>query len=84
MRTTRRVSGPSGQFDLFGKAPDGVAARQVKSAVESGRRFVDGNRDALFVGTIHLEQYLHDLKEHTALKVSRLLDEQDWRMFESR
>jgi len=84
MRTTRRISGPSAQFDLFGKAPDGVAARQVKSAVESGRRFVDGNRDALFVGTVHLEQYLRDLQEHTALKVSRLLDKQDWRMFESR
>jgi len=84
MRTTRRVSGPNAQFDLFGKAPEAVSARQVKSAVESGRRFVDGNRDALFVGTVHLEQYLRDLKEHTALKVSCLLDEQDWRIFESR
>jgi len=61
-----------------------VAARQVKSAVESGRRFVDGNRAALFVGTVHLEQYLRDLKEHTALKVSSMLDEQDWLIFESR
>ncbi|WP_439144695.1 hypothetical protein [Ventosimonas gracilis] len=61
-----------------------MAARQVKSAIESGRRFVDGNRAALFVGTVHLQQYLSDLKEHRTLKVSCLLDEQDWRIFESR
>jgi len=88
MRTTRPVSGPNAQFELFGKAPEAVAARQVNSAVESGRRFVDGNRAALFIntsiGTVHLEQYLRDLKEHAALKASCLLDEQDWRVFESR
>jgi len=88
MRTTHRVSDPTAQFEKFGKAPEVVAARQVKSTVESGRRFVDGNRAALFIGTfigtVHLQQYLRDLKEHRALKVSCLLDEQDWRMFESR
>jgi len=67
MRTTRRVSGPNAQVELFDQAPEAVAARPVKSAVESGRRFIDGNWAALFVGTVHLEQYLRDLKKHTAL-----------------
>jgi len=84
MRTTRRVSGPSAQFDLFGTPIDTCGTKQVKNAVESGRRFVYGNPAALFVGTVHLEQYLRDLGEHAPLKVSRLLDEQDWRKFESR
>jgi len=56
MCTTRRMSGLSAQFELFGKTPEAVSARQVKNAVETGRRFVDGNRDALFVGTLHLKQ----------------------------
>jgi len=84
MRTTRREPGPSAQFDLFGTPIDTNGAKRVKSAVESGRRFVYGNPAAVFVGTVHLEQYLRGLGEHVPLKVSRLLDEQDWRMFESR
>jgi len=84
MRTTRRGPGPSAQFDLFGTPIDTSGAKRVKSAVESGRRFVYGNPAALFVGTVHLEQYLRGLGKHVPLKVSRLLDEQDWRMFESR
>jgi len=84
MRTTRRVSGSSAQFDLFSPAMDATGVKRVKNAVESGRRFISGSRAALFVGTTPLDQYLHDLKEHAPLKVSRLLDEQDWRMFESR
>jgi len=84
MRTTRQVSGLSAQFDLFGTPIDTTGVKRVKNAVESGRRFVYGNPAALFVGTVRLEQYLRDLQEHTPLKVSRLLDEQDWRMFESR
>jgi len=83
-KTTRRIPGPNAQFDLFGTPIDTTGIKRVKNAVESGRSFVYGNPAALFVGTTHLEQYLRDLKEHTPLKVSRLLDEQDWQKFESR
>jgi len=43
MRTTRRVPGPSAQFDLFGTPIDTTGVKRVKNAVESGRRFVYGN-----------------------------------------
>jgi len=82
--TRNRVHGLSAQFDLFGAAPCVEPSAPMRTATESGRRFISGNPDALFVGTVALEQYLRDLGEQAPLAVSRLLDEQDWRVFEAR
>jgi len=84
MRSTCRVSGLSAQFDLFGPGPEPAAVKAVRSAADSGRCFISGDPAALFVGAVRLDQYLRDLGEDTPLKVDSLLDEQDWRMFESR
>jgi len=84
MRSTRQFSGLSAQYDLFNAAPVGADSKQLSSAVQSGRRFISGNRAALFVGTAPLDQYLRDSGEYAPLHISRLLDEQDWQMFASR
>lgn len=85
MSTTRkspRLDDP--QFDLFRGVPTEGGSTEVRAARHSGRRFVSGNSSGMFVGTIRLEHYLRDMGELTPLSVARLLDEQDWQVFEQR
>lgn len=72
------------QFDLFSGVPSAVQQRALRTALDSERRFVSGHPDEMFVGTVRLEQYLRASGELAALKVARLLDEQDWQVFEQR
>lgn len=72
------------QFDLFRGVPTEGWSTETRTARHSGRRFVSGDPSRLFVGTVRLEQYLRDSAELTPLIVARLLDEQDWQVFEQR
>lgn len=58
--------------------------RTERTAIDSGRRFVSGHPNQIVVGTVRLEQYLHDRGEWAALKMACLLDHQDWKIFEHR
>lgn len=72
------------QFDLFGGVPSDAAVTELRTALQSGRRFVTGDPRKIFVGTVRLEDYLLDSGEHAPFTVTRLLDEQDWQVFEQR
>lgn len=72
------------QFDLFTGSPSRIEARALRTALESGRRFVSGQPSEIFVAPVRLQQYLHDSGERSALIVGRLLDAQHWRLFEQR
>ena len=74
----------SRQFDLFSGVPTEEPMTELKTALQSGRRFVMGDPSKIFVGTVPLEDYLRSSGERAAFTVARLLDEQDWQGFEQR
>ncbi len=85
MRTASKVPDlTNSQFDLFGGVPSDAAVTELRTALQSGRRFVTGDPRKIFVGTVRLEDYLLDSGEHAPFTVTRLLDEQDWQVFEQR
>lgn len=85
MSTTRKVPQlDNQQFDLFTGAPSASEPILSRPALPGARRFVSGNPSQMFVGTVRLEQYLRDSGELTPLTVAKLLDEQDWELFEQR
>lgn len=72
------------QFNLFGGVPVGINVPQVTSALNSKRRFVTGDPEAIFLGTTRLEDYLRLAGQHTPFTVAQLLNQQDWGAFEQR
>jgi len=73
MRTTRRVSGLSAQFDLFGMLMESGGVKRVKNAVENDRSCVYGNPAALCVGTVHFAPYLCEAGHTCAIEGIALL-----------
>lgn len=85
MSTAHKIASPDDpQFKLFGGSPAGSNGPLLKTAVNSGRRFVTGDASAIFLGTTRLEEYLKQTGQVSAFTVASLLDEQDWRAFEDR
>lgn len=86
MNTSRKIAPPDDtQFKLFGDAPEiGAADRLLRTAFNSGRRFVSGDPRSIFLGTTRLEEYLKQTGQVEAFTVADLLDAQDWRAFEDR
>jgi transposase len=72
------------QFDLFNGVPAPAPARRLKTARDSGRRFITGNPKAIFLGTVPLSDYLKQTGQVAAFTVAELLDAQDWADFENR
>lgn len=70
------------QFNLFGASPK----RDVRqrTAADSGRRFVTGDRNLISLCGTKLEEHLKQAGQKAPFVVSKLLDQQDWRVFESR
>jgi hypothetical protein len=85
MSTARKIPSPDDwQFQLFEEMPCGTDIAELKTAVISGRRFVTGDAQAIFLGTTRLEDYLKQASQHAPFTVGRLLREQDWTQFEQR
>ena len=85
MRKGKKIAAPDDtQFKLFGGMPDGANGRLLKTAVNSGRRFITGEARAIYLGATRLEDYLKQAGQVAAFTVARLLDEQDWLPFEAR
>ncbi|WP_182915880.1 IS1182 family transposase [Massilia cavernae] len=85
MSSTRKLPSPDvPQYDLFGGVPAGSDAPALQTAVHSGRRFVTGDANAIFLGTMRLEEHLKRSGQHAPFTVARLLGAQDWQAFERR
>jgi transposase len=83
--TASKITPPDDtQFSLFGDAPTSSKAPHLKTARSSGRRFVTGNAEAIFIGPIRLKEYLKQAGQKVPFIVADLLDQQDWSEFEER
>ncbi len=81
----RKVGVPDEQqFQLFDGAPGKLEPLHLRTAVESGRRFVTGDPRKIFIGTTRLEDYLVQSGQTDPFEIAKLLDAQDWREFEAR
>lgn len=72
------------QFNLFQGLPADSRKVELKTARDSGRRFVTGDSKAIFLGTVPLADYLKQSGQVAPFTVAQLLDEQDWSVFENR
>ena len=72
------------QFKLFGDMPAPFGKATLKTAVSSGRRFIQCDPRDIFFGTTRLEEYLKQAGQMEAFTVANLLDQQDWQAFEKR
>lgn len=72
------------QFQLFGGVPVDSTKRHLRTALDSGRRFIVGDPRNIFVGTTRLEEYLHQADQTEPFAVAKLLDALDWSEFEAR
>jgi transposase len=72
------------QFDLFHGLPADFRTPVLRTARDSGRRFVTGDPKAIFLGTTPLPDYLKKAGQVAAFTVASLLDRQDWSVFEGR
>ena len=72
------------QFQLFGGVPGKLEQPSVRTALESGRRFVTGDPRGIFLGTTRLEDYLLQSGQTDPFEIAKLLDAEDWREFEAR
>lgn len=72
------------QFDLFHGRPADSRTPVLRTARDSGRRFVTGDPKAIFLGTTPLPDYLRQAGQVAAFTVASLLDQQDWSIFEGR
>ena len=51
MNKAKKIAAPDDtQFKLFGAMPDGANGRLLKTAVNSGRRFITGDASAIYLG----------------------------------
>ncbi len=74
MNTARKISSPDdAKFNLFGGVPASADAPLLQTAVSSGRHFVTGDAQAIFLGTTQLETYLRQSGQHAPFAVARLL-----------
>ena len=73
----------SQQFDLLGETP---ASEQSEKLVvgASGRKFKAPDRREIYLGMTRLDHYLEQAGLTAPLTIATLLDDQDWREFESR
>ncbi len=84
MSTATKIASPDDlQFKLFGDMPHN-SVPGLKTAANSGRRFVTGDARSIFLGTTRLEEHLKQADQVEAFTVANLLDEQDWSRFEGR
>lgn len=74
----------SAQFQLFDGIPGQQGQPRVRTALESGRRFVTGDPRGIYLGTTRLEEYLLHSGQTDPFEIAKLLDAQDWREFEAR
>lgn len=72
------------QFDLFHGLPSDSGEPVLRTARDSGRRFVTADPKAIFLGTTPLPDYLKQAGQVAAFTVASLLDQQDWSVFEGR
>lgn len=72
------------QFQLFDGVPEKSEPLHLRTAVESGRRFITGDPRKIFIGTTRLEDYLTQSSQTDPFEIAKLLDAQDWGEFESR
>ena len=85
MSSTHKLPSPDdAQFNLFGGMPANTDASVLQTAAHSGRRFVTGDAQAIFLGTMRLEEHLKRSGQHAPFTVARLLGGQDWQSFEQR
>jgi transposase len=85
MSTLPKITPPDDQqFDLFHGLPTQSRKPALRTALDSGRRFVTGDPKAIFLGTTPLPDYLKQAGQVAAFTVASLLDEQDWSVFEGR
>jgi transposase len=85
MSTATKIAPPDDlQFELFDDMPHSSEVPSLKTAVNSGRRFVTGDARAIFLGTTRLEDHLKQAGQVAAFTVANLLDQQDWSRFEAR
>ncbi len=84
MSTASKITPPDDlQFNLFVDLP-GRSSPQSITALASGRRFVTGNPQTIFLGATPLEQHLTQAGQLAPFKVAELLDLQDWSVFIAR
>lgn len=85
MSTLPKITPPDDQqFDLFHGLPAESRTPVLRTARDSGRRFVTGDPKAIFIGTTPLPDYLKQAGQVAAFTVASLLDQQDWSVFEGR
>ena len=84
MSTARMPMPDDRQFALFQQRPDSSASVSRVTATSSGRRFVQGDAAAIFLGMTPLEDHLRLAGIRAPFIVADLLDAQDWRPFEDR
>lgn len=83
--TAAKITPPDDpQFDLFQGLPADSRKFDLKTARDSGRRFVTGDPKAIFLGTVPLADYLKQTGQVAPFTVADLLDKQDWSVFENR
>lgn len=83
--TAAKITPPDDpQFDLFQGLPAHARVFDLKTARDSGRRFVTGDPKAIFLGTVSLEDHLQQSGQVAPFTVADLLDDQDWSAFEKR
>lgn len=85
MNTLPKITPPDDpQFSLFEGLPADSRKPLLKTARESGRRFVSGDPKAIFLGATPLEVHLKQSGQVDAFAVANLLDQQNWSGFEAR
>ncbi len=84
MSTLPKIKPDDQQFNLFHGLPSDSHEPVLRTARDSGRRFVTGDPKAIFLGTTPLPDYLKQAGQVAAFTVASLLDRQDWTVFEGR
>lgn len=82
--TAAKITPDDPQFDLFQGLPVESRKFDLKTARDTGRRFVTGDPKAIFLGTVSLADHLNQSGQVAPFTVAKLLDEQDWSVFENR
>lgn len=78
MSTFSKIAPPDEQqFDLFHGLPTDSREPVLRTARDSGRRFVTGDPKKIFLGTKPLADYLTQTGQTSAFTVANLLDQQD-------
>jgi transposase len=72
------------QFALFQESPASPSPSPRVTATLSGRRFIQGDATAIFLGMTPLADHLRQAGMHAPFIVADLLDAQDWTPFEDR